>query len=41
MSNKRKLVKTAKQNLTSMKNDLHQEMCLIDFVYVITIFFGL
>ena len=35
---KRKLLRTAKQNLTSMKDTLHHEMCFIDFVHVITIF---
>ena len=38
ISNKRKLVRTAKQNLTSMKDVLHREMCFIDFVHVTTIF---
>ena len=36
--NRRKLVRTAKQNLASMKNVLHDEMCFTDFVHVTTIF---
>ena len=38
ISNKRKLVRTTKQNLTSIKDVLHHEMCFIDFVHVTTIF---
>ena len=38
ISNKRKLVRTTKQNLTSMKDVLHHEMYFIDFVHVTTIF---
>ena len=38
ISNKRKLVRTTKQSLTSMKDVLHHEMCFIDFVRVTTIF---
>ena len=38
ISNKRKLIRNAKQNLTSMKDVLHREMCFIDFVHVTTIF---
>ena len=37
ISNKRKLVRNAKQNLTSMKDILHHEMCFIDFGHVTTI----
>ena len=38
ISKKRKLLRTTKQSLTSMKDALHHEMCFIDFVHVITIF---
>ena len=38
ISNKRKLVRTTKQNLTSIKDVLHHEMLFIDFVHVTTIF---
>ena len=38
ISNKRKLFRTTKQNLTSMKDVLYDEMCFIKFVHVTTIF---
>ena len=37
ISNKRKLVRTTEQNLTSMKGILHHEMCFTDFAQVTTI----
>ena len=38
ISNKRKLVRTTKQDLTSIKGILHHEMCCIDFLHVTTNF---
>ena len=39
ISNKPKLVRTTKQNLTSMKEIWHHEMCFTDFVHITTNFF--
>ena len=38
MSNKHKLIRATKQNLTSKKDVLHHEMCFIDFVHAYIIF---
>ena len=40
ISNKRKLVRTTKQNITSIKDVLHHEMYFIDFVQATTISFS-
>ena len=36
ISSKRKIIRSIKQNLTSMEDDLDDAMCFIDFVYVTT-----